>query len=85
MLILHLALQGGFYGVLRPWVEADAAEKERAKHLRCKRPTVPVTVTEHPHNGGPDLLYSVLPGAPLSDGLARGAECVPRAWRFVGN
>jgi len=23
MVILHLALQGGFHGMLRPWVEAD--------------------------------------------------------------
>jgi len=31
MLTLHLAAEGGFHGVLRPWVEADAEERERAR------------------------------------------------------
>lgn len=61
MLILHLASEGGFRGVLRPWVEADAEERERAKELRRKAPKVTVNAPECPYNGGPDLLQAALP------------------------
>ena len=76
-LILHAA---AFYGQLLPWVEADAQEKERARHLRGKRPTITVKAPEHAYNGGPDLLYSVLPSAALETGLAGGKLQWAIAW-----
>jgi len=42
LLILHLASEGGFHGVLRPWVEADAEDRERARSRRRKSPKVTV-------------------------------------------
>jgi hypothetical protein len=74
---LHAAL---YNGDLLPWVEADAAEKERGQRLRRKRPTVSVKAPEHPYNGGPDLLYSVLPDAALSTGLEGGKLQWAVAW-----
>lgn len=41
---------------------------------------MPVTPREHPYNGGPDLLYSVLPGAALSDGMESGKLQWAVAW-----
>jgi hypothetical protein len=33
MPIMHLAAASGFHGALRPWVEADAEKRERARYL----------------------------------------------------
>lgn len=79
MLILHLASDGGFRGVLRPWVEADAEGRNLARALRQKA-TVTVKAPECPYNGGPDLLESVLPQAVLLDGWERGKEQWAVAW-----
>jgi hypothetical protein len=61
MLILHLASEGGFHGVLRPWVEADAEERARARGRRRKPLKPTVDAPECPFNGGPDLLQEALP------------------------
>ena len=61
MLTLHLAAEGGYYGVLRPWVEADAKERERARSQRSKPLKPTVDVPECPFNGGPELLHAALP------------------------
>lgn len=76
-LILHAAIYGG---ELLPWVEADATEKEGGLRLRRKRPTVAVKAPEHPYNGGPDLLNSVLPQAALATGLEGGKLQWAVAW-----
>jgi hypothetical protein len=47
-LILHAAMDGS---ELLPWVEADAEEKGRGRHLRRKRPTATVKAAEHPRFG----------------------------------
>jgi hypothetical protein len=61
MLTLHLAAEGGYYGVLRPWVEADADERERARSER-KKPLKPtVDAPECLFSGGPELLHAALP------------------------
>lgn len=61
MLTLHLAAEGGFHGVLRPWVEADAEERERVRSQR-RQPLKPaVDAPECPYNGGPELLQAALP------------------------
>jgi hypothetical protein len=80
MLILHLASEGGFRGVLRPWVEADAEERDLARALRRKPPKVTVKAPECPYNGGPDLLNSVLPRTVLLDGWESGKEQWAVAW-----
>jgi hypothetical protein len=80
MLILHLAIEGGFHGVLRPWVEADAEDRERARELRPKAPVVTVKAPECPYHGGPALLESVLPRAVLLDGGESGGEQWAVAW-----
>src|ERR1035437_10523920 len=61
MLTLHLAAEGGYYGVLRPWVEADADERERARSERKKLLKPTVDVPECLFNGGPELLHAALP------------------------
>lgn len=80
MLILHLASEGGFRGVLRPWVEADAEGRDLARELRRKPPKVTVKAPECPYNGGPELLESVLPQAVLLDGWESGKEQWAVAW-----
>lgn len=74
MPVLHLASEGGFHGVLRPWVEVDDEARERARGLRRKPPKVTVDVPECPYNGGPDLLQGALP-----PGWERG----PEQWAVV--
>ena len=74
MLILHLASEGGFHGVLRPWVEADAEERERTRRERRKPLKPTVDVPECPYNGGPELLQEALPP---------GWECGPEQWGVV--
>ena len=74
-LTLHLAADGGFHGVLRPWVEADAEERERARSRRRKAPKVTVNAPECPYNGGPDLLQAALP-----PGWERGQEQWAVVW-----
>src|ERR1019366_5940983 len=67
--------EGGFHGVLRPWVEADADARERARGLRRKPSKVTVDVPECPYNGGPDLLQAALP-----PGWERGPEPWAGVW-----
>ena len=53
MPVLHLASEGGFHGVLRPWVEADAEERERARGRRRKPLKPTVDAPECPFNLNP--------------------------------
>ena len=74
MLTLHLAAEGGFHGVVRPWVEADAEERERARRERRKPLKPTVDAPECPFNGGPELLQAALPPS---------WECGPEEWAVV--
>jgi hypothetical protein len=69
-----LASEGGFRGVLRPWVEADAEERERARSQRRKPLKPTVDAPECPFNGGPELLQAALPP---------GWEHGPEQWAVV--
>jgi hypothetical protein len=70
-----LAAEGGFHGVLRPWVEADAEERERTRRERRKPLKPTVDAPECPFNGGPELLQAALP-----PGWERGQEQWAVVW-----